>query len=139
GCTPTKTMIASARAAPVARTAARLGVHTGEVRVDFGAVVARKNAIVKRWREGVARRLVSAGKRLHLIEGRAQFVAEREVDVAGQRYRADTVIINTGVRPAVPPIPGLETVPWLDNHRIMDLKVLPEHLIVFGGGYIGCE
>ena len=56
GCTPTKTMIASARAAHVARTAGRLGVHSGEVRVDFARVVARKNAIVKRWREGIARR-----------------------------------------------------------------------------------
>jgi pyruvate/2-oxoglutarate dehydrogenase complex dihydrolipoamide dehydrogenase (E3) component len=139
GCTPTKTMIASARAAHVARTAARLGVHTGEVRVDFAAVVARKNAVVKDWREGVARRLAGARERLRVIEGPARFVGAREVEVAGQRYSADTVIINTGARPAMPPIPGLEAVPWLDNHRAMDLEELPRHLLVLGGGSIGCE
>jgi pyruvate/2-oxoglutarate dehydrogenase complex dihydrolipoamide dehydrogenase (E3) component len=139
GCTPTKTMIASARAAHVARTARRLGVHTGEVRVDFAAVVARKNAVVKSWREGVARRLQGAGDRLRVLEGPARFVGAREVEVAGQRYSADTVIINTGARPAVPPIPGLEAVPWLDNHRAMNLAELPRHLVVLGGGYIGCE
>jgi pyruvate/2-oxoglutarate dehydrogenase complex dihydrolipoamide dehydrogenase (E3) component len=139
GCTPSKTMIASARAAHVARTAGRLGVHTGEVRVDFAAVVARKNAIVKLWREGVVRHLAEAPERLQLIEGSARFIGEREVEVGGQRYSADMVIINTGVRPAVPPVAGLETVPWLDNHRAMDLAELPRHLIVVGGGYIGCE
>jgi pyruvate/2-oxoglutarate dehydrogenase complex dihydrolipoamide dehydrogenase (E3) component len=139
GCTPTKTMIASARAAHVARTALGLGVHTGEVRVDFAAVVARKNAIVKRWREGVVRRLAQARDRLRLLEGPARFVGAREVEVAGRRYRAETVIINTGARPAVPSIPGLASLPWLDNHRVMELKELPRHLVVLGGGYIGCE
>jgi pyruvate/2-oxoglutarate dehydrogenase complex dihydrolipoamide dehydrogenase (E3) component len=139
GCTPTKTMIASAHAAHVARTAARLGVHTGEVRVDLAAVVARKNAVVKAWREGVADRLAGASDRLRVIEGAARFVGAREVEVAGQRYSADTVIINVGARPRVPSIPGLETVPWLDNHRAMDLEGLPRHLLVLGGGYIGCE
>ena len=139
GCTPTKTMVASARAAHVARTAARFGVHTGEVRVDFPAVVARKDAVVARWRDGVARRLHGARERLRVVEGPARFVAAHEVDVAGQRYRADTIIINTGTRPAVPPTPGLTSVPWLDNHRVMELPSLPRHLLVLGGGYIGCE
>jgi pyruvate/2-oxoglutarate dehydrogenase complex dihydrolipoamide dehydrogenase (E3) component len=139
GCTPTKTMIASARAAHVARTAARLGVHTGEVSVDFPAVVARKNAVVKQWREGIVRRLAGARDRLRVLEGPARFVGQREVEVAGQRHRAEIVIINAGARPAMPPIPGLDAVPWLDNHRVMDLKVLPRHLLVLGGGYIGCE
>lgn len=139
GCTPTKTMIASAHAAHVARTAARLGVRTGEVHVDFAAVVARKDAIVRRWREGVVRHLAGARDRLRVLEGPARFVRAREVEVAGARYRAETVIINTGARPAVPPLPGLATVPWLDNHRVMDLAELPRHLVVMGGGYIGCE
>ena len=139
GCTPTKTMVASARAAHVARTVARLGVRTGEVRVDFAAVVARKDTMVRRWRERAVRRLQGAGERLRVIEGPARFVGEHEVDVAGGRHRADTVIINAGARAAVPAIPGLETVPWVDNHRVMDLKELPRHLVVLGGGYIGCE
>jgi pyruvate/2-oxoglutarate dehydrogenase complex dihydrolipoamide dehydrogenase (E3) component len=139
GCTPTKTMVASARAAHVARTAARLGVHADAVRVDLAAVVARKEAIVNRWREGVARRLDAAGDRLRLVRGAARFVGEREIEVAGERHRADTIIINVGVRPAVPAIPGLDGVPWLDNHRIMELRTLPRQLLVLGGGYIGCE
>lgn len=139
GCTPTKTMVASARAAHVARTAARLGVRTAEVHVDFAAVVARKDSMVRRWRERAVRRLQGAGERLRVIEGPARFVGERELEVAGRRYRADIVIINTGARPAVPAIPGLEAVPWVDNHRVMELKELPRHLVVLGGGYIGCE
>ncbi len=139
GCTPTKTMIASARAAHVARTAGRLGVKTGEVSVDFGAVVARKDDIVRQWREGVERRIGKAGANLTFARGHARFVGEREVEIAGDRHRADTVVINVGARPVVPAIPGLDTVPWLDNARVMDLRELPRHLVVMGGGYIGCE
>src|SRR5258708_7660935 len=138
-CTPTKTMIASARAAHVARTCSRLGVHAGEVRVDLGAVVDRKDAIVRRWREGVEKRLAGAGERLTLLKGHARFVGEREIEVSGERHRAETVVINVGARPAVPPIPGLDSVPWLDNKRVMELRELPAHLLVLGGGYIGCE
>jgi pyruvate/2-oxoglutarate dehydrogenase complex dihydrolipoamide dehydrogenase (E3) component len=132
-------MIASARAAQVARTGARLGVRSGDVHVDFAAVVARKDSMVRRWRERAAHRLQAAGERLRVIEGPARFVGERELDVAGRRYRAEIVVIDTGARPAVPAIPGLETVPWVDNHRVMDLAELPRHLVVLGGGYIGCE
>ena len=139
GCTPTKTMVASARAAHVARTSARLGVHAGEVRVDLAAVVARKDAVVQRWRDGVRRRLDDAGDHLRVLAGAARFVGEREIDVAGERHRADTIIINTGGRPTVPRLPGLDGVDWLDNHRVMQLRTLPRRLVVLGGGYIGCE
>ncbi len=139
GCTPTKTMIASARAAHVARTAGRLGVETGPVRVDLAAVVARKDALVKQWREGVEKRVRSAGERLTLARGQARFTAAREVDVGGERHRAPVVVINVGARPARPPIPGLEAVPWLDNRTAMELTAVPAHLVVLGGGYIGCE
>jgi pyruvate/2-oxoglutarate dehydrogenase complex dihydrolipoamide dehydrogenase (E3) component len=139
GCTPTKTMIASARAAQVARTASRLGVFAEGVRVDFGAVVARKDAVVRRWVDGVRRRLTAAGDRLVLVEGHARFVGAREVEVAGQRHHAETVIINVGARPSVPKMEGLGDVPWLDNHRLMNLRELPAHLVVVGGGYVGCE
>ena len=139
GCTPTKTLIASARAAHVARTAARLGVHTGEVRVDFAEVMARKNAVVQKWREGIARRLAGAGDRLRRLEGPARFVGPHEIEVHGQRFRGEVLIINTGARPVIPAVPGLASVPWLDNHRAMSLDELPRHLVVLGGGYIGCE
>jgi pyruvate/2-oxoglutarate dehydrogenase complex dihydrolipoamide dehydrogenase (E3) component len=137
GCTPTKTMIASARAAHVARTAGRLGVRTGPVAVDFPAVIARKEAIVQRWREGVRAGLTGAG--VEVAAGHARFVAERTVEVDGVRESAPLVVINTGARPVVPKLPGLEGVPWLDNRRVMELGALPEHLVVLGGGYIGCE
>jgi pyruvate/2-oxoglutarate dehydrogenase complex dihydrolipoamide dehydrogenase (E3) component len=139
GCTPTKTMIASARAAHVARTCRRLGVEAGAVKVNLSAVVDRKEAIIREWQQHVVQRLQIDSDRLRLIRGHARFVAERQVEVEGQRYEAETVIIDVGARPAVPSIPGLQEVPWLDNHRIMELRELPTHLMVLGGGYIGCE
>jgi len=139
GCTPTKTMVASARAAHVARGAARLGVRTGDVRVDLDAVVDRKDRIVRDWRDGVRRRLERAGDRLTVVAGHARFVGPRAVAVNGERWEADTIVVNVGARPAAPPIPGLDTVPWLDSNRILDLHTLPDHLVVLGGGYIGCE
>jgi pyruvate/2-oxoglutarate dehydrogenase complex dihydrolipoamide dehydrogenase (E3) component len=139
GCTPTKTMVASARAAHVARTAGRLGVFAEQVRVDLRAIVARKDATVRRWREGVESRLAAAGERLRVLNGHARFTGEREIEVAGTRYRGGIVVINTGVRPAPPEVEGLAPLPWLDNRRIMEVTELPGHLIVLGGGYIGCE
>lgn len=139
GCTPTKTLIASARAAHVARTGGRLGVHAQAVRVDYPAVVARKEAVVRRWREGVAKKIADAGERLRLARGHAQLVGERTVEVAGERHRAPVVVLNVGGRPSKPPIPGLAGLPWLDNRRLMELRELPPRLVVVGGGYIGCE
>jgi len=139
GCTPTKTMVASARAAHVARTAGRLGVHAEAVRIDLPAIVARKDAMVRQWREGVEGRIAAAGDRLRLVKGHARFTGEREIEVEGARYRGEIVVINTGVRPASPDVEGLAALPWLDNRRIMELTELPGHLIVLGGGYIGCE
>jgi pyruvate/2-oxoglutarate dehydrogenase complex dihydrolipoamide dehydrogenase (E3) component len=109
------------------------------VSVDFRAVVARKDAIVARWRASVDKRLASNPDKLTLVRGHARFVGEREVDIAGTRYRAETIVINTGGRTVVPKIPGLDGVAWLDNDKVMSLPVLPSHLIVLGGGYIGCE
>ncbi len=139
GCTPTKTMIASARAAHVARTAGRLGVRVPEVTVDLAAVVRRKDETVQTWRQGIERRLTAAGEHLTLLHGHARFVEERTVEVGGEHHQAEIVVINTGARPMVPPIFGLESVPWLDNHRIMELRNVPEHLVILGGGYVGCE
>jgi pyruvate/2-oxoglutarate dehydrogenase complex dihydrolipoamide dehydrogenase (E3) component len=139
GCTPTKTMVASARAAHVARNAARLGVRALDVRVDLAAVVDRKNRIVEQWRAGVEARLKRAGDRLRVVEGHARFVGQREVEIDGHCHRASTVVINTGGRPVVPNVPGLEDVPFLDNKSIMDLRDRPRHLLILGGGYIACE
>jgi len=137
GCTPTKTMIASARAAHVARTASRLGVRANGVEVDLAAVVDRKEAIVRRWRESVAKKLEVQG--LTLVRGQARFVGERRVEVGGEVHSAGIVVINVGGRSSTPPIDGLSEVPWLDNATVMQLRDLPPHLLVLGGGYIGCE
>lgn len=139
GCTPTKTLVASARAAHVARTARRLGVRAEGVEVDFPAVMARKDAIVRSWQDGVARRLAAAGENLRLVRGQARLAGERTVEISGERHRAATVILNVGARPFEPPIPGLRGLPWLDNRSVMQLRQLPPHLVVIGGGYIGCE
>jgi pyruvate/2-oxoglutarate dehydrogenase complex dihydrolipoamide dehydrogenase (E3) component len=139
GCTPTKTLVASARAAHVARTAARLGVLVQGVEVDFAAVIARKDEIVRRWQESVARSIADAAPNLRLVRGHARFVAERTIELSGERHRAEIVVVNVGARPAEPPIRGLAAVPWLDNRRVMELGALPSHLVVVGGGYVGCE
>lgn len=139
GCTPTKTMIASARAAHVARNAGALGVRVESLRVDLDAVVQRKDAKVLQWRESVERRLAHAGAGLKLLAGHGRFAGERTIEVDGERHSAEVVVINVGTRPVVPRIPGLENVPWLDNASVMELRSVPEHLLVLGGGFIGCE
>jgi pyruvate/2-oxoglutarate dehydrogenase complex dihydrolipoamide dehydrogenase (E3) component len=138
GCTPTKTMIASARAAHVARTSGRLGVHAGAVTVDLAAVVQRKDDIVRQWRERVVRELERT-EGLTLLRGHARFVGDRTIAVGGDRHRGATVVIDVGARPAVPPLRGLDAVPWLDNATLMALRTPPAHLVVLGGGYVGCE
>jgi pyruvate/2-oxoglutarate dehydrogenase complex dihydrolipoamide dehydrogenase (E3) component len=139
GCTPTKTMVASARAAHVARTAGRLGVRVPSVEVDLGAVVDRKDAIVDLWRAGAQRRLDGAGDRLTLLRGHARFVGARRVEIAGEVHEASVVVVNVGARPVVPAIDGLDRVRWLDNRTLMQVRELPRRLIILGGGYIGCE
>ncbi|MGH7297247.1 MAG: dihydrolipoyl dehydrogenase family protein [Polyangiaceae bacterium] len=139
GCTPTKTMVASARAAHVARSASRLGVEVGEVRVDLAAVVDRRDAIVRRWQGGVERRLEAAGERLRLVRSAARFVGPRALEAEGRRYRGDVVVLDVGTRPEAPAVPGLSVTPFLDSAAIQGLRALPGHLVVLGGGYIGCE
>jgi pyruvate/2-oxoglutarate dehydrogenase complex dihydrolipoamide dehydrogenase (E3) component len=139
GCTPTKTMMASARAAQSARRAARLGVHTGPVHVDLAAVVDRKNGIVEQWRAGVQRRLEGAGDRLQWRHGEARFLGPRDVQVGDETHSAETIIVNTGGRPVVPPLTGLDRVDFLDNASIMQLREIPKHLIILGGGSIAVE
>lgn len=138
GCTPTKTMLASARLAHYARKAAELGVNTGEVVVDLKAVVARKNEIVREWRGGQEYHAESRPS-LDVFRGEGAFLGPRTVSVNGTTVHSDHIFINTGARPRVPAIPGLENTPYLTNRNIMDLTELPEHLLVLGGSYIGLE
>ncbi len=138
GCTPTKTMVASARVAYLARRGADYGVNTGAVTVDMARVRARKRAIVESFRSGNLRR-VEATAGLELICGEARFTGPRELAVGGRALTADLVFINSGGRPARPDVAGLDRVASLDSTSIMELDHLPEHLLVVGGGYVGLE
>ena len=142
GCTPTKTMIASARVAYLAKRSADFGVRCGNVTVDLPAVVARKRAIVSEFRQSSEHSITRAG--VEILFGDAHFVGERRVEVRAsdgstRTMAASTIIINAGARPARPAIPGLEQVSTLDSTSVMDLEVLPAHLLVLGGGYVGVE
>jgi pyruvate/2-oxoglutarate dehydrogenase complex dihydrolipoamide dehydrogenase (E3) component len=142
GCTPTKTMVASARVAWLARRGADYGVHTGPVTVDMGRVRERKRAIVSRFRESREKRLEKV--KAVLIRGEASFTGPKQIRVAlnggGERLlRADQIFIDTGAKSAKPEITGLDTVSYLDNDSIMEVDHVPEHLLVLGGGYIGVE
>src|SRR5947209_3787489 len=143
GCTPTKTMLASARVAYLARRGADYGVHCGPVAIDMTQVLCRKQAIVDEFRSGGQRRLEQAGN-VELIFGEGRFIAAKVVEVTlrtgGTRtLTADTIFINAGCRPARPAIAGLDSGPILDSTSIMELDAVPEHLLVLGGGYVGLE
>ncbi|WP_103019256.1 mercuric reductase [Salinibacter altiplanensis] len=143
GCTPTKTMIASARVAHLARRAEDYGVDVGDVSVDLETVRRRKRDIVESFRAG-SRSSIEEKDTLDLIEGDGQFVDTHTVEVAlndgGTRtLTADRIVINTGTRPVIPPIDGLDEVDHLTSASIMELGAVPDHLLVLGGGYIGLE
>jgi pyruvate/2-oxoglutarate dehydrogenase complex dihydrolipoamide dehydrogenase (E3) component len=139
GCIPTKTLVASARAAWVAREAARWGVIIeGPVRVDMKAVKARKDAIVNDSRTGLESWL-GATENVTLVRGSAAFVDPHTAVVGERTLAAERIFLNVGTRPFVPPIPGLTDVPFLTNESMMDLDELPGHLIVLGGSYVGLE
>jgi pyruvate/2-oxoglutarate dehydrogenase complex dihydrolipoamide dehydrogenase (E3) component len=138
GCTPTKTMVASARVAHLARRAADYGVASGDVTVDLARVRARTRDVVTSFRTRGEGSLERAGVELRMEQ--AHFVAPRTIETdSGFRATGDLVVINTGQRPARPRIPGLDDVNALDSTSIMELDVLPEHLVVLGGGYVGVE
>jgi pyruvate/2-oxoglutarate dehydrogenase complex dihydrolipoamide dehydrogenase (E3) component len=139
GCTPTKTLVASAYAAHLARRAADYGVVIpGAVGVDMKAVKARKDAVVGTSRRGIERSLKTL-EGCTVYEGHARFVGPKEVGVGDELLRADRIFINVGGRALVPPIPGLEQAPYLTNSSMMDVNFLPPHLVVLGGSYIGLE
>ena len=139
GCIPTKTLVASARAAHVARRAADYGVFLdGGVRVDMAAVKARKDRISGESREGVTKWLEST-ERCTLVRGHGRFVSDHEVAVNGDVLRARQIFVNTGARAVVPPLAGLERRHCVTNSTIMQLDTLPEHLVILGGSYIALE
>jgi pyruvate/2-oxoglutarate dehydrogenase complex dihydrolipoamide dehydrogenase (E3) component len=143
GCTPTKTMVASAEIAYLSRRAKEYGVDTGNVSVDMAAVRERKRGIVKTWNEGSEKRLQKAPL-VDLLRGEASFAAPKQIRVrlneGGERtLTSDLIIIDTGLTPSIPAIDGLADVPYLDSTSIMELGEVPDHLLVLGGGYVGLE
>ncbi len=143
GCTPTKTMIASARIAHLTSRAADYGVESTPGSVNFLKVRQRKDKVVESFREGSRQRLLS-NPNVSLLEGYARFVGKKQLEIELEEGKkefitSDRVIIDTGSSPSMPPIPGLDTVKALDSTSIMELDKLPDHLLVIGGGYVGLE
>ena len=143
GCTPTKTMVASARVAYLARRGADYGVHAENLHIDMERVRLRKRDIVNSFRNGSQSRLEKTAN-LDLIFGEARFTGKKSLAVrlndGGKReLTGEKIFINAGARPSVPPIEGLKEVPFLNSTSIMELDVVPEHLVVLGGGYVGLE
>jgi pyruvate/2-oxoglutarate dehydrogenase complex dihydrolipoamide dehydrogenase (E3) component len=136
-------MAASARVAYLARRASDYGVHTGPVEVNLAQVRERKQKVVERFRNG-AEQVLEATANLDVIRGEASFIAARTVKVEGAgnealHLSAEKIFINTGAKPAIPTIDGLNRVPSLDSTSIMELDALPKHLLIVGGGYIAIE
>src|SRR5919109_293288 len=139
GCIPTKTLVASARTAHVARRAAEYGVMiNGSITVDMKRVKERKDAVVHRSKEGVETWLKST-ENLTVYVGHARFEDTHQVRVGEELLEADKIFINVGGRAYVPPLRGLDQVPYLTNSSMMEVDFLPEHLIIVGGSYVGLE
>jgi pyruvate/2-oxoglutarate dehydrogenase complex dihydrolipoamide dehydrogenase (E3) component len=138
GCIPTKTLVASARVAHVAREAGRFGVQVGELSVDMRAVKARKDAVVNQSVVGLTDWL-GGMKTLTSIRGEARFVGPNTLRVGDDELSAPKIFINVGGRPSVPDWPGIHDVPYLTNTSMMAVDFLPEHLVIVGGSYIGLE
>jgi pyruvate/2-oxoglutarate dehydrogenase complex dihydrolipoamide dehydrogenase (E3) component len=143
GCTPTKTMLASARVAHLARRAGDFGVRTGDVSVDLEVVRRRKRDIVDSWSAG-SQKGMQRHETLELIMGTARFIGPRSVEVAlnqggVRRLTAEHVFINVGTRNRALDIPGLDTIDHLDSTTVMELGEVPEHLIILGGSFTGLE
>jgi len=138
GCTPTKTLVASAYAAHMARRGADYGFSAGDVVVDMKRVKARKDEIVERSSRAVERSLRTL-ENCTVHTGHARLRSPREVEVGNEILRSERILLDVGGRAAVPDIPGLDQVDFLTNSSMMDVDFLPRHLVVLGGSYVGLE
>ena len=138
GCTPTKSMVSSARIAHYAKVAPEFGIHPGKIRVNMAEIVARKNEIVESFRSGIEDQ-VNTNTNLTLYRGRGRLTGPHEVEVNGEKLSSGKIFINTGTRPRILPIPGLDQVEYLTNRNLIDLATVPAHLIALGGNYLGLE
>lgn len=139
GCIPTKTLIASARTAHVARRAGDYGVTIpGSITVDMKRVKARKDAVVRQSSGGLQKWLRNT-QNLTVIQGHARFADAHRIRVGDELLEADKIFINVGGRASIPPLRGIDEVRYLNNSTMMDVDFLPEHLIAIGGSYVGLE
>ncbi|AWT55058.1 FAD-containing oxidoreductase [Mycolicibacterium smegmatis] len=138
GCIPTKTLVASAHAAHLARRGSEYGVGTGDVTVDMARVKARKDKIMLGDRHGVES-WIEGMDGATLIRGHARFVDPHTVDVDGERLTAERIFLNVGGRAVVPEFPGLDGIDYMTNTGILELDSVPEHLVIIGGSYIALE
>ncbi len=139
GCTPTKAMVASAYAIHVARRAAEYGVVIPDgISIDMKAVVARREAIVARSRDGIETSL-RADPAITVFTGAAKFVSPKTVRVGDDELGAERIFLNVGARALVPDLPGVHDVPYLTNSSLLKLDYVPEHLVIVGGSYVGIE
>ncbi|MGI9533265.1 mercuric reductase [Lutimonas sp.] len=138
GCTPTKTLVASAKAVYQAKRGDFYGFSIGDFQLDFDQIRKRMNSIRNGGSNGLTTWMQNSPN-VDLILGKAAFIDENQIEVNGEIYTADHIYINVGTRPSAPPIPGLGNVDWLDSARLLELEKVPDHLIIVGGGYIGVE
>jgi pyruvate/2-oxoglutarate dehydrogenase complex dihydrolipoamide dehydrogenase (E3) component len=138
GCIPTKTLIASARAAHFARRGGDYGFGAGAVRVDMKAVKRRKDDVVRQSSEGL-KKWIAGMKHVTLVHGHARFTAPRRVAVKGRELEAERIFIDVGAHAAVPDLPGVKEVPFMTNSTMMRVDFRPPHLVIVGGSYIGLE
>jgi pyruvate/2-oxoglutarate dehydrogenase complex dihydrolipoamide dehydrogenase (E3) component len=138
GCIPTKTMIASAKVAAQVRRARTFGVETTAPTVHLGEVVDRKDTVVDSIRSG-SYRAVDKASDLDFFPAEGRFFCGRRFEIDGTVVEADRLFLNTGTRDARPPIDGLHAVPYLTSRTLLDVRELPAHLVVVGGGFLGCE
>lgn len=138
GCIPTKTLVASAHAAHLARRGDDFGISTGDVRVDMAKVKARKDKIVTGDREGVES-WIEGMDGATLLRGHARFTDPHTLTVGDESISADRIFLNVGGRAVIPPIPGLDEVDYLTNVSVMELDTVPSHLVIVGGSYIALE
>ncbi len=138
GCMPTKTLVASAYAAHMARRAADFGVQVGPVGIDMKAVAARAHAVTMKARTN-NEKWIESMPGLTFLRGHARFTAPHAIAVDGEELTAPRIFLNVGGRASVPDMPGVHDVPWLDNTDMVALDSVPRHLVVVGGSYIGLE
>jgi dihydrolipoamide dehydrogenase len=137
GCIPTKTFLKSSKIFADCKNAACYGVHTSDVRFDMPAVVARKNKVVGTLTRGVESMLKRTG--VEIIRGHAKLASRNSVQIGGETYPAKNILIATGSKPAVPPVPGIDSEAVLDSTSALELASVPQKLAIIGGGYIGLE